>query len=94
MDRHGFTECRPINDDPALEAEPWLNFSSGYITRAIGRLPKQGKTAPWRVYQNYAKDLLAFRFGAVDDGVMRFSRPATAEVAAPGLVKRAQMAEA
>ncbi|MEP6967824.1 MAG: NAD(P)/FAD-dependent oxidoreductase, partial [Pseudomonadota bacterium] len=76
MDRRGFTECRPINHDPALEAEPWLDFSSGYITRALGRLPKQGKTAPWRVHQNYALDLLAFRYGAVEDGVMRFSRPA------------------
>ena len=83
MDRKGFTQCRPINDDAGLQAEPWLDFSSGYITRALDRLPRQGKVAPWRVHQNYALDLLAFRYGAVDDGVMRFSSAKTAVDLAP-----------
>jgi cation diffusion facilitator CzcD-associated flavoprotein CzcO len=78
MARHGFTECRPVNDGPDLEAEPWLDFSSGYVTRAMHRFPKQGPKAPWRVYQNYALDLMAFRFGKVTDGVMRFSKPGRA----------------
>jgi monooxygenase len=81
MDRRGFTECRPVNDE-TLEAEPWLDFSSGYVTRAMHRFPKQGPKAPWRVYQNYALDLMAFRYGRVDDGVMRFSRPAAVKEAA------------
>jgi len=75
MLRHGYTECRPINDDPDLAAEPWLSFSSGYVRRAIDRLPKQGAKIPWRVHQNYALDVLAFRFGSPEDGVMRFSKP-------------------
>jgi cation diffusion facilitator CzcD-associated flavoprotein CzcO len=86
MDRRGFSECRPVNEDPGLEAAPWLDFSSGYVTRAMNRFPKQGVKAPWRVYQNYALDLMAFRYGAVDDGVMKFSRPAkpdAAKVSAP-----------
>jgi len=81
MDRRGFTECRPVNDE-TLEAAPWLDFSSGYVTRAMHRFPKQGPKAPWRVYQNYALDLMAFRYGSVDDGVMKFSRPAPAKAAA------------
>ena len=91
MDRRGLTQCRPVNDDAGLEAEPWLDFSSGYITRAIDRLPRQGKVAPWRVHQNYALDLLAFRYGAVDDRVMRFSGPsrATAEASAPATMEPA-----
>jgi cation diffusion facilitator CzcD-associated flavoprotein CzcO len=74
MDRKGFTECRPVNADPAMPPAPWLDFSSGYVRRAMDRFPKQGNKAPWRVYQNYALDLLAFRYGRIDDGVMRFSR--------------------
>jgi cation diffusion facilitator CzcD-associated flavoprotein CzcO len=85
MRRRGFTECRPVNNDPDLEAQPWLSFSSGYVQRAIDKLPKQGAEIPWRVHQNYALDVLAFRFGALEDGVMRFSRPATA--AAPAYVE-------
>ena len=72
MERRGFTECRPVNEE-TLEAVPWLDFSSGYVTRAMHRFPKQGQKAPWRVYQNYALDLMAFRYGSVNDGVMRFS---------------------
>ncbi|HEX4197255.1 MAG TPA: NAD(P)/FAD-dependent oxidoreductase [Caulobacteraceae bacterium] len=88
MDRRGFTECRPVNDEP-LEAAPWLDFSSGYVTRAMHRFPKQGPKAPWRVYQNYALDLMAFRYGRVDDGVMRFSKSAQAPVAESAGVKAA-----
>jgi cation diffusion facilitator CzcD-associated flavoprotein CzcO len=75
MERHGYVECRPVNDDPDLEPEPWLSFSSGYVQRALTRLPKQGTKIPWRVHQNYALDVMAFRFGRLEDGVMRFSRP-------------------
>ena len=91
MDRKGFTQCRPVNDDANLQAEPWLDFSSGYIVRARDRLPQQGKVAPWRVHQNYALDLLAFRYGAVDDGVMRFSRPTrvAADAATPATMEPA-----
>jgi len=82
MDRHGYTECRPVNEAPDQEALPWLEFSSGYVTRARDRMPKQGREAPWRVNQNYALDLMALRWGRLDDGVMRFSR-AGARAAAP-----------
>jgi cation diffusion facilitator CzcD-associated flavoprotein CzcO len=74
MTATGTTECRPINSDPNMEPTPWLDFSSGYVQRAMQRFPKQGKEAPWKVYQNYAKDLMAFRYGKIDDGVMRFSK--------------------
>jgi monooxygenase len=36
---------------------------------------------PWRVHQNYARDLLSLRFGAVEDGVMKFSNPVNSPVA-------------
>jgi cation diffusion facilitator CzcD-associated flavoprotein CzcO len=74
MRRRGFTECRPVADGP-IEPTPWLDFTSGYVQRALSRLPRQGTKAPWRVYQNYLLDLFAFRFGRLEDGVMRFSRP-------------------
>ena len=77
MDRRGFTECRPINDNPDLQPAPWLDFSSGYVTRGMAKFPKQGEAKPWKVHQNYALDLMAFRFGALEDGVMRFSKAKT-----------------
>jgi cation diffusion facilitator CzcD-associated flavoprotein CzcO len=73
MDRHGYRQCMPHNDDPALETQPILQFSSGYVQRAIANLPRQGLRPPWRLYENYALDIVFLSFGKVDDGVMRYS---------------------
>ncbi len=72
MAARGYQVCTPVADGP-IEPTPWLDFTSGYVQRALGRLPRQGTKAPWRVYQNYLLDLLAFRFGRIEDGVLRFS---------------------
>ncbi|MEJ1968216.1 MAG: NAD(P)/FAD-dependent oxidoreductase [Rhizomicrobium sp.] len=73
MDRRGTPIAMP-KADPAVAELPWLDFSSGYVQRALDVLPKQGATKPWRLYQNYALDMITLRFGKVDDGTMRFSK--------------------
>jgi cation diffusion facilitator CzcD-associated flavoprotein CzcO len=74
MDRKGTPIAMP-KSDPSVAELPWLDFSSGYVQRAKGVLPKQGATKPWRLYQNYALDMLTLRFGKVDDGTMQFLKP-------------------
>jgi monooxygenase len=76
MDRGGYTYCTPRNNDPSLVPDATLPLSSGYMERARDILPKQGSKRPWRLYQNYAKDMLALRFGSVDDGTLVFTRRA------------------
>ena len=44
------------------------------MQRAIDSFPKQGSKRPWRLYQNYARDLVLLRHGSVDDA-MEFSDP-------------------
>ena len=73
MKRTGADFCVP-RVDGEMEVAPWLDFSSGYVTRAIGQFPKQGLRKPWKVHQNYALDLAALRLGKVEDGVMQFGR--------------------
>jgi monooxygenase len=73
MDRHNYRQCMPHNDDPTLQALPHLEFSSGYVQRSVAQMPKQGSRRPWRLYQNYALDIVSLRFGKVDDGVMQYS---------------------
>ena len=79
---------------PVLDAEPeerpFVDFSSGYVRRAVRDLPKQGSRKPWRLNQNYALDMMALRFGKVDDGVLRFSKPARASRAEPELAQAAE----
>jgi monooxygenase len=74
MDRRGLAVCVPRLPDGPIERQPMLDFSSGYVRRAEPFLPKQGPLPPWRVHQNYVRDLAALRFGTVTDGVMEFRR--------------------
>ena len=78
MRAHGIAQCTPRNTDPTLAAQPWIDFSSGYFQRSLHLLPKQGDKLPWKLYQNYARDIVMLRWGKVDDGVMAFSTPAGA----------------
>ncbi|WP_374130717.1 flavin-containing monooxygenase [Sphingomonas sp. 28-62-20] len=84
MKKRGLRQATPrIAGD--LEAAPFLDFTSGYVTRAMERFPKQGDKQPWQVHQNYLKDLTALRFGSVDDEMV-FSNPEPK--AAVGAVRR------
>ncbi len=74
MDRNGFAQCTPRVADADAQVEPWLDFTSGYVQRALPFLPRQGTKMPWKMHQNYARDLLALRFGRVDDGTMEFAK--------------------
>ena len=74
MDRHGYRICTPVNREPNLEVEAYMSLSSGYIQRALDKFPRQGARAPWKLYQNYIRDIFALRFGRLADGVMEFSR--------------------
>ena len=42
MDARGYTQCAPRQNDPSVTEEPLLDFSSGYIQRAIDQFPRQG----------------------------------------------------
>jgi monooxygenase len=73
MDEHGYAVATPKDPDPSLPTEPFIDFNSGYVLRSIAELPKQGATAPWRLHQNYFRDVRMLRRGPVDDA-MEFER--------------------
>ncbi|HET9030812.1 MAG TPA: NAD(P)/FAD-dependent oxidoreductase [Candidatus Aquilonibacter sp.] len=74
LDRNGYAYAQPKRPDRSIGLEPAISLTSGYIQRAIAKLPKQAARAPWKLYQNYALDLASLRFGRLDDGVMEFVR--------------------
>jgi hypothetical protein len=74
MDRRGYAICTPRRGNGSITEEPTLPLTSGYIQRAKNLLPKQGTRKPWRMNQNYALDVMALRFGPIDDGVLEFRR--------------------
>jgi len=71
MDRHGYRSTTPVAA-PGLETRPFLDFSSGYVQRAVDMMPRQGAKAPWRLYQNYLLDLLTLRWSRIADGRLTF----------------------
>ena len=71
MDSRGLAVATPRRD-PAMTEEPFLDFTSGYVVRAQGILPKQGSMRPWKVYQNYFLDAFTLGLGRIDDGVLEF----------------------
>lgn len=72
MDRYGYGVCLPHNADPNLATEPYLDFTSSYVQRAIDKLARQGTKPPWRLHQNYLLDLISLRYSRLEDGVMRY----------------------
>ena len=82
MDAKGYDYCVP--EPPAgIETQPLLNLQSGYIKRAEPHLPRQGTEPPWRTYQNYIQDMLAIRYGKLEDGALQFYRKSDEGASAP-----------
>ena len=72
MDKLGVNTCIPQEDPTAIVDDEYIDFSSGYVQRALDRLPKQGKKAPWRNYQNYLKDIFLVRIFSIKDSTLKF----------------------
>jgi monooxygenase len=72
--------------EESMPARPWIdNFSSGYMQRMLPRFPKQGDREPWINPQDYGRDKVMIRKGAIEDGALIFSSPKPAAKAAPVL---------
>lgn len=72
MKAKGYAQVTPRRNDPTVIEMPWIDFSSGYIQRAVDKFPKQGSRRPWRLYQNYALDLMTLRFGSMTDDALEY----------------------
>jgi hypothetical protein len=70
--------------DASMQTAPLLDLRSGYVRRALASLPRQGTRAPWRLHQNYVKDLLLLRFGRVAEDELEFARAPVESVAPRG----------
>jgi hypothetical protein len=62
----------PQFDANRYETERLLDFDAGYVLRAEKILPKQGSKAPWKVHQNYIKDLFSLKYTSVNDGHLEY----------------------
>ena len=79
MQRKGYRKVVPEPDaDYRCEGNVFGALNSGYVQRAAQSMPRQGTHGPWRVSQNYARDVPLLRFGPIEDAGLRFDdQPAT-----------------
>ncbi|HET6292142.1 MAG TPA: NAD(P)/FAD-dependent oxidoreductase [Kribbella sp.] len=79
LERTGLDICVAEIDPAEYDAprRPVIDLSSGYIRRGAAILPRQGPNGPWRLRQNYPRDLLSLRYGRLTDGALQF-KPAYA----------------
>jgi monooxygenase len=78
MDEHGYRQCTPRAPDPSQPTQPFIDLMSNYVLRSIDAFPKQGTRTPWRLHQNYARDIVMLRRSTLDDEAMEFSSPGSA----------------
>lgn len=74
MRAHGYDICLPQAPSAGGATRPAFDLRSGYVQRASDVLLRQGARKPWRMVQNYLHDLAALRYGALEDGALRFAR--------------------
>ena len=73
MDKKGYANCCPRTAEHVEQAGDWLDFTSGYVKRSMHKFPKQGSRDPWRNTQNFPKDVLAIRWGNIDNKELKFT---------------------
>jgi monooxygenase len=89
MDKTGTRIAVAERNDPSVKTGPLLDMSSNYVARAEHYLPKSADRAPWKLYQNYALDMDQLRNGALEDGVMAFSKPTHVASVTPMVPRKA-----
>lgn len=74
MDNNHYKSVVAPKQENAIKDETIMGkMSSGYIARASGVLPKQGKFAPWQVTNNYLADKKVYKHAKFEDGVLKFT---------------------
>ena len=82
MDRRGLAVATPLAPPEGADL-PFLDLAAGYVQRSLAQLPKQGSRTPWRLHQNYIRDVRLMRRGPLEDEGIAFSAaPARTERAA------------
>jgi monooxygenase len=77
MAAQGHTAAIPRPPAGTEATVPLVDLKSGYVMRSIDKLPKQGPAKPWRLHQNYPRDVVLMRYGPVDDDMDFRHAPAT-----------------
>jgi len=68
----------PRQTEGRLQDTVMGSLASGYVRRGADQLPRQGRDAPWKLLNDYVRDVPTLRYGRIEDGVLEFRRPRAA----------------
>jgi cation diffusion facilitator CzcD-associated flavoprotein CzcO len=75
MAANGYTVATPRDiENSRLDVGMFDQLNSGYVQRAEGTLPRQGRRHPWKVLMDYEQDSKMLLNDPVDDGLLEFGR--------------------
>ena len=74
MKAHGYQQVVPRWTEPELPTEPFVDLKSSYVLRSVDDFPRQARREPWRLYQNYVRDILMLRRRPLEDEALVFTR--------------------
>jgi len=82
LDARGLAVATPVAPPEGADL-PFLDLAAGYVQRSLAQLPKQGSRTPWKLHQNYIRDVRMMRRGPLEDEGITFGpAPVRAEQAA------------
>ena len=74
MDANGYDTVEPQHPGDSVEERQLMEFTPGYVLRALDQMPKGGARSPWRLKQNYLFDVRLIRNGKVADEALLFTK--------------------
>jgi cation diffusion facilitator CzcD-associated flavoprotein CzcO len=75
MDAHGYTQVvAHAQEADRGEGSVLAALNSGYVRRGNDHLPRQGTHGPWKVRNDYLRDVPVLRRAPIEDGILEFSR--------------------
>jgi len=80
MEREGFDKAVAVWPEEELPDIPFVDLMSGYVLRHLHEFPRQGPEVPWKLHQNFARDIVLLRRRPViDEGLELSSAPSPRE---------------
>jgi monooxygenase len=78
MEERGYDEALVMPPPPGEEIDPFVNLKSGYISRKLDAIPRQGRRDPYRVNQSWLADVRVLKQRPIADEGIRFLRATAA----------------
>jgi cation diffusion facilitator CzcD-associated flavoprotein CzcO len=72
MRKTGTSSVTARVNEEFISTEPLLDFNSGYVLRGLDKLPRQGPKSPWKLHQNYPRDVLNMKYSSITDKALEY----------------------